>query len=127
MSSWSLWLPDLLARKGEVYAPGRFCFYLTGEAKSDRELVRQAWEASRQEPLGGPCRLVIAVHRSPDDRTGDIDHWTPPLLDHLTKAGAWTDDALIWCEETRRLTARTVDETGILLVAWEEEEADDVL
>lgn len=123
--SWALWLPDLRARKNEVYSPGRFCLYRTPETKLDREDVIEAWRASEQEKLAGSVRLVLIAYRSPEDDTGDVDHWVGPLMDHLSVAGAWTDDSLVWASDLRRRTARTVDEAGLLIVAWEEYEHDE--
>jgi hypothetical protein len=116
---WVLWLDELRARKNECYGIGRYHVYLTDDAKMDRGLIAAAWANSQQQPLGAvPLRLEVYWYRSPDDETGDADH-TLPVIDHLTRAGAWPDDC--WLEHVSlvRGTADTAEEAGILVTAWE--------
>ncbi len=134
MSSFALWLPDLRARKPTLYEPGCSCrftgrrghpfIYGSAEMKLDRADVASAWSFSGWEQLQGPVSWVVYTYRDPSDDTGDWDHWSVPLADHLTRAGAWPDDALIWKAEEIRTEARTKDEAGILVIAWTETDDD---
>jgi len=117
--SWALWLDELRARKNELYGIGRYHVYLTDDAKMDRGSIGAAWANSEQQPLGArPIRLEVYWYQRPGDDTGDVDH-VLPVIDHLTRSGAWPDDC--WLEHVTmvRAWADVAEEAGILVVAWE--------
>lgn len=75
--------------KARQYNRNGYRQFLSLEALLWRSLVRDAWWG--QDRLEGPIEIVL-YHLS--DRTGDddCDHQLVPLLDALTKCGAWDDD-----------------------------------
>ena len=55
---------------------------------------------SIREQLGPMSSIYTKIHLSivlypPDNRIRDLDNYVKPLLDTITKSGAWLDDSLI--------------------------------
>ncbi len=62
------------------------------------QAVARCWNSSRSatpwEPLTGPLKVTATIHYL-DRRKIDLDNRMKPLLDALTKCGAWGDDSQI--------------------------------
>ena len=103
--------------KGRQYGWSHGRPFLNLEAQAWRELVKQS--IRDQARLEGPIEVVL-YHLSDATGDDDIDHQLVPVLDALTRCGAWADDKLV---ERVTLARDYVDgdslDAGVYCWAWE--------
>lgn len=99
--------------------------YTPKSADAWKAQVRMAWGA--REPLVGPVRLQLTFRmprpkrlkasevRVPHTATPDWDNLGKAVCDALTDAGAWIDDACVYCSSVVKRYADPGQPTGVMI------------
>jgi Holliday junction resolvase RusA-like endonuclease len=110
-----------MTASGHVYNPD--------SANAWKEIVRTAFAAFHKPPITNPIRLRVSFFLPrpramkkgtavPHVKKPDVDNLLKALMDAMTTAGVWKDDALVYVTEAGKWYA--ADKTGARIIVESE-------
>jgi Holliday junction resolvase RusA-like endonuclease len=106
-----------MAANGHVYNPA--------SADAWKEIVRMAFVPFHRPPIANPIRLRVSFFLPrpmamkgkaavPHTKKPDVDNLLKAVMDSMTAAGVWKDDALVYTTEAGKWYA--ADKTGAQII-----------